>query len=140
MHLWSGYCLPLKIEAKQKYAKWKAVEIDRCLKNGIPPTPGPPGEGGAELSEDAEGHIVKPTPKPRQHPAPGMPTGQLQYPTPGLPTDLPQYPTGQPQYPTGQPQFPTGQPQYPIGQPQHLTPGIPTSQPQYPTPDVSTTR
>lgn len=27
-----------------KYAKWKAVEIDRCLKNGITPTPGPPGE------------------------------------------------------------------------------------------------
>ena len=25
------------------YAKWKAVEIDRCLKNGIVPTPGPPG-------------------------------------------------------------------------------------------------
>lgn len=26
-----------------KYAKWKAVEVDRCLKNGITPTPGPPG-------------------------------------------------------------------------------------------------
>ncbi len=26
-----------------KYAKWKAVEIDRCLKSGIVPTPGPPG-------------------------------------------------------------------------------------------------
>ena len=25
-----------------KYAKWKAVEIDRCLKAGIQPTPGPP--------------------------------------------------------------------------------------------------
>ncbi len=26
-----------------KYAKWKAVEIDKCLKSGITPTPGPPG-------------------------------------------------------------------------------------------------
>lgn len=32
-----------EIEGKMKYAKWKAVEIDRCLKNGITPTPGPPG-------------------------------------------------------------------------------------------------
>lgn len=34
----------VQIEEKMKYAKWKAVEIDRCLKNGITPTPGPPGE------------------------------------------------------------------------------------------------
>lgn len=33
------------------YAKWKAVEIDRCLKNGIVPTPGPP--GGEEQGADA---------------------------------------------------------------------------------------
>ena len=33
-----------------KYAKWKAVEINRCFKNGITPTPGPPtGEEGDEL-------------------------------------------------------------------------------------------
>lgn len=33
-----------------KYAKWKAVEIDRCLKSGITPTPGPPGgEEGQEF-------------------------------------------------------------------------------------------
>ena len=30
------------------YAKWKAVEIDRCLKNGITPTPGPPGGDSIE--------------------------------------------------------------------------------------------
>ena len=35
--------LPKQIDGKMKYAKWKAVEIDRCLKNGITPTPGPPG-------------------------------------------------------------------------------------------------
>ena len=34
----------VQIEEKMKYSKWKAVEIDRCLKNGIEPTPGPPGE------------------------------------------------------------------------------------------------
>ena len=36
-----------------KYAKWKAVEIDRCLKNGITPTPGPPGE--QSLEDEATG-------------------------------------------------------------------------------------
>jgi len=35
-----------------KYAKWKAVEIDRCLKSGIMPTPGPPGgEAGGNGGE-----------------------------------------------------------------------------------------
>jgi vacuolar protein sorting-associated protein VTA1 len=41
-----------EIEMKRKYAKWKAIEIDRCIKNGIPPTPGPP--GGMEDEEDDE--------------------------------------------------------------------------------------
>lgn len=35
----------LQVEEKRKYAKWKAVDIDKCLKNGITPTPGPPGGG-----------------------------------------------------------------------------------------------
>lgn len=34
-----------EVESKMKYAKWKAVEIDRCLKGGVPPTPGPPAAG-----------------------------------------------------------------------------------------------
>ena len=40
--------LPFQVQTRLKYAKWKAVEIDRCLKCGITPTPGPPGgdEGG----------------------------------------------------------------------------------------------
>jgi vacuolar protein sorting-associated protein VTA1 len=59
-----------EIETKQKYAMWRAVEIDRCLKNGIQPTPPPedttPDAGG--LSE------IKPTPKPRSfHPEVGVP-------------------------------------------------------------------
>lgn len=37
-----------------QYAKWKAVEIDKCLKNGITPTPGPP--GGQETEEDEFGN------------------------------------------------------------------------------------
>jgi vacuolar protein sorting-associated protein VTA1 len=65
-----------EVEAKQRYARWKAVEIDRCLKNGIPPTPGPPGEGGGELSEQTVSPFpeeqlqpsARPTPKPRSLP------------------------------------------------------------------------
>ena len=51
-----------------KYSKWKAVEIDRCLKNGITPTPGPPGD---ELLEDETtpsphniGFNIQPPPPP----------------------------------------------------------------------------
>ena len=66
--VWYSVCL-FKVEAKQKYAKWKAVEIDRCLKNGIAPTPGPPGQ--TELTEDGSESdrepSPKPTPKPRQN-------------------------------------------------------------------------
>ena len=73
----------LKIESKQKYAKWKAVEIDRCLKNGIPPTPGSPRETEDSFADDVEINITedssvseirqpspKPTPKPRHNPPP----------------------------------------------------------------------
>ena len=42
----------LKVEHKRKYAKWKAVEIDRCLKNGITPTPGPAGVNEGEEDDD----------------------------------------------------------------------------------------
>ena len=70
-----------------KYAKWKAVEIDRCLKNGITPTPGPPGgntddegseQGGGAIIGGAIGFnipssdtdIEKPVPKPRHNVVP----------------------------------------------------------------------
>ena len=39
----------LQVEEKRKYAKWKAVDIDKCLKNGITPTPGPPGGDDSNL-------------------------------------------------------------------------------------------
>lgn len=62
-----------------KYAKWKAVEIDRCLKTGVTPTPGPPGGDGlgdvmsgppsnpadASTSDQLPGE--RPVPKPRQN-------------------------------------------------------------------------
>jgi vacuolar protein sorting-associated protein VTA1 len=72
-----------EVEAKQRYARWKAVEIDRCLKNGIPPTPGPPGEGGGELSEQTVSPFpeeqlqpsARPTPKPRSLPPEPGPHG-----------------------------------------------------------------
>lgn len=65
-----------------KYAKWKAVEIDRCLKNDITPTPGPgdqgvyypppPGPGDAASSYTPLDD--KPVPKPRQNiPPPSYP-------------------------------------------------------------------
>ena len=71
-----------------KYAKWKAVEIDRCLKGGIPPTPGPPGGSDDDqfggVGQPPAGFTVepsaneqdpsntqspspKPVPKPRQN-------------------------------------------------------------------------
>lgn len=72
-----------------KYAKWKAVEIDKCLKNGITPTPGPPDESGDQggvgdyPTPPGPGDASypppmamddKPVPKPRQNlPPPSYP-------------------------------------------------------------------
>lgn len=92
----------LQVEEKMKYSKWKAVEIDRCLKNGITPTPGPPGDQLFEddstppppvgfniqpppPSDDQAGPSwdsttqteTRPTPKPR-HMAPHNPVPQMQ--------------------------------------------------------------
>ena len=41
----------MQVEEKRKYAKWKAVDIDKCLKNGITPTPGPPGGDNSEFGD-----------------------------------------------------------------------------------------
>ena len=73
-----------------KYAKWKAVEIDRCLKNGITPTPGPPGE--QSLEDEATGpappvgfNIQPPDPYPgpsyggSSDPPPGPPSSDTSY-------------------------------------------------------------
>lgn len=42
--------MSLQVEEKRKYAKWKAVDIDKCLKNDIMPTPGPPGGDNSDLT------------------------------------------------------------------------------------------
>lgn len=49
-----------------KYAKWKAVEITKCQKNGITPTPGPPGGMGDE--EGATGYDPAPSLYPPSQP------------------------------------------------------------------------
>lgn len=88
-----------------KYAKWKAVEIGKCLKSGITPTPGPPvddtgvgyysdqgavgydtsqfppsGPGDATSSYDPQGE--KPVPKPRHNLQQDLPPPSSFYPTP----------------------------------------------------------
>lgn len=94
-----------------KYAKWKAVEIDRCLKNGITPTPGPP--GGDELQEGlpvpggglADTHQPPAPPDAHQpwvEPYPPHPAEDVQ---PEKPTPKPRHQTVPPQ-PSPQPVYP----------------------------------
>jgi vacuolar protein sorting-associated protein VTA1 len=56
----AGHYILLQVEGKMKYAKWKAVEIDKCLKNGITPTPGPPDSAAAD-DEGAVGYYPMPS-------------------------------------------------------------------------------
>lgn len=80
-----------------KYAKWKAVELSKCLKSGIAPTPGPP--GGVDEEQGDVGYFpspasgpadattsygVKPVPKPRHNvpQEPQAPTGYVPDPNP----------------------------------------------------------
>ena len=63
----------MQIEEKMKYSKWKAVEIDRCLKNGIEPTPGPPGEQAFDVEPGpapSVGFNIQPPPSDVQVPWP----------------------------------------------------------------------
>ena len=128
--------LTVQVEEKMKYAKWKAVEIGRCLKNGITPTPGPPGgneEGAVGFYPsppgpgDSTSYIPqddKPVPKPRQniHPPAGYP---LEPPASYPPLDPPaSYP---PNPPVGYPHDPPGS--YPP-HPQPIYP--PAPQPSHP--------
>ena len=91
-----------------KYAKWKAVEIDRCLKSGIMPTPGPPG------GEDAGGNggeAVGPAP------AIGFTV------TPPHPSDVRLPPGAQPVLPHVDPSPPIGDMRLPPGAQPVLPPG-----------------
>ena len=97
-----------QLEKKMRYAKWKAVEIDRCLKSGITPTPGSPNSGPSNsgppnsgLDDDLGGtgaggpmpqpysdggdpypppqQSDRPVPKPRQNFAQDMPPGPSEF-------------------------------------------------------------
>lgn len=129
----------MQVEEKMKYAKWKAVEIGRCLKSGITPTPGPPSTGDGSNDEGAVGIYPqppglgdgasyppqndRPVPKPRQNiqpPAVYPPNPPASYP-PNPPASYPSLdnpPAGYPPDPPGSyPPNPQGgyppQPVYP---------------------------
>eukprot|EP00128_Syssomonas_multiformis_P001565 Colp12_sorted_trinity150504_noHs@21110 len=50
--------LDMEIQEKQRYAKWKAADINKCLRLGITPTPGPP-TSGEELDLDENGNPIQ---------------------------------------------------------------------------------
>ena len=96
-----------------RYAKWKAVEIDRCLKAGVLPTPGPPNAhlepdldptssvmpqpytdtGGPSSSNDIYPPFEsRPVPKPRHNLARDMPPGPSDYTDPTSGPSLPNPP------------------------------------------------
>lgn len=103
----------LKAAAHQKYSKWKAAYIHKCLKNGETPIPGPAGGDGEEEGGDPP---YPPLPSNTQQP-PGYPTSTQQ--PPGYPTN-----TQQPPYPTNTTGVPGQFPSQPF----------PPNQPTYPTP------
>ena len=75
---------------QQKYAKWKAAYINKCLKTGETPTPGPAGGETDESAAGAEGGTGSYTP-----PQPLYPTGSSA--VPGYPPEQTGYPPAQPQ-------------------------------------------
>ena len=100
----------LQVEGKMKYAKWKAVEITKCLKNGIPPTPGPPEGMGGE---------VDPGPTPYPPSQPGDASTSYYSPGPGdKPVPKPRHNT---QYPDPNPN--------PYSMPPQDTPSMPPQDP-----------
>ena len=133
----------LKAAAHQKYSKWKAAYIHKCLKSGETPVPGP---AGGDTEAEGGDSPYPPYPSNTQQP-PGYPTNTQQ--PPGYPTDTqqpPGYPTNTqqpPGYPTNTQQPPgyptnTQQPPYPTntaGVPgQFPSQPFPPNQPTYPTP------
>lgn len=88
----------------QKYAKWKAAYIHKCLKTGETPIPGP--AGGDDDSFNEEGGEATPYPPPTNMQQPPYPAGN----TMGIPGQFPSqpYPPNQPQYPTPHTQPSTG--------------------------------
>ena len=135
-HLWLFYilleCLPfltniqfcsvcfLSLSFKgahhQKYAKWKAAYIHKCLKNGETPVAGPVGGEDEDTIDQEGGATPYPSSTNNQQPAAntGPPTG-----FPGAYPPQP-YPSDQTPYPSNQTPYPSNQTPYPI------TPAQPT--------------
>ncbi|CAO3591262.1 unnamed protein product [Absidia cylindrospora] len=53
--------LDAEVEAKIKYAKWKAADIIKALREGRVPTPGAPGEQQQDNEEDEDTMMTQPT-------------------------------------------------------------------------------
>ncbi|CAH8504457.1 unnamed protein product [Dicrocoelium dendriticum] len=79
-------CPTEELEKARKYAKWKAIYITGCQKNGETPLPGPTGgDDSLEAPDFAlnQTPIAPPKPTPSQPPAPSTTPAQL--PTPSKP-------------------------------------------------------
>ena len=106
------------------------MEIDRCLKNGITPTPGPPGEfedgfgeptpggfpmlqpnmgGGGGANPGPSSSYYAPSEPSQDRPVP-MPRSNVPHSMPPAPSDLSSFPTGNPYPPTNNPYPPTNNP------------------------------
>ena len=87
-----------------KYSKWKAVEIDRCLKNGITPTPGGPGEETFD-DETAPAPPVGFTVQPPSFDQPADPSWNYQPPAETRPTPKPRHMAHQNPLPEATPRY-----------------------------------
>jgi len=82
-----------KLQEARKYAKWKATEINNCLKTGQTPQAGPPNKEGGEDDELTREllrlDVTKPEPAPRTSSNTTGPSNQFNQPNP---TNYPQVP------------------------------------------------
>lgn len=86
----------------QKYAKWKAAYIHKCLKNGETPVAGPVGGEDEDTIDQEGGATPYPSSTNNQQPAAntGPPTGfPGAYPPQPYPSDQTPYPSNQTPYP-----------------------------------------
>lgn len=125
---------------KQKYAKYKAADIARCLKNGIQPTAGPPGGDDTELSVPQPAPIgfggYDPSSAPQGTPYAVYPEGGVETYTPPQPTHPHPPPGSVPVFPPADQSSPVPKPRTHLP-PQNDPPAPTPMQPQQPiTPQV----
>ena len=109
-----------ELQWKQKYAKWKAAYIHKCIKTGEIPIPGP--QGGNEEGSAGGGEFDSPGAPPAPYPS-GSSGEMPSYPPGGASGGMPSYPPGvasgaMPSYPPGgasggMPLYPPEQPSQP---------------------------